>query len=398
MNPSATNKKGRSNARKTNKTQEWESEGKNSGGNQVEVDNKRESCEAGTPPECARPQPELQAEGQAAQRNEEPLEHYETRLKVIQIPRKDLLPNNFAYNPSILEVDNTIFMAYRYQGLGMSFKNTAIGLCELDSKWRVKPGSNRKVELIRRQVNATTFDDPRLFSYFGKPYLTYVNGMLMVNGKWASSIYLADLNETLHNKTYLSQLPRIGDNLNAASVNAGKVACEKNWTPFELGGKMYFVYTINPLVVVEYDVVRDLARQVSSTSFDQSFWKHGEFLAGGTPLLERDGELCGFFHSFTNDDPANPTQRTYHVGFWAMNTKPPFKVTRMSSVPFMTAKKDPKRDIRNANAPWLPNCIFPCGLVEKFDKIYISQGWQDCSCEIIETSWKAAEERVINVK
>lgn len=325
------------------------------------------------------------------------LEHYEERLKVHRIPNKDLLENRFAYNPSILETGNTIYMAYRYAVPGHALYNTAIGLCELDKHWNVKPGSNRKLELIRRQVKSTTFDDPRLFTYLGKPYMTYINGMLMSSGKWASATFLVDLERAMNDRSYVGHLPRIGNNINASVVSPGKVECEKNWTPFELEGKMYFVYTINPLIVCEYDIASDQAHQVCETKFDQSFWKHGEFLAGGTPLTRIGNELVGFFHSFTNEDPENPTQRTYHVGFWAMSVKQPFKVTRMSKVPFMTAKKDEARELRHPNSPWLPNCIFPGGFVERDGKVFIAQGFQDCSCEIIETDWATIEKDVVTL-
>lgn len=325
------------------------------------------------------------------------LEHYETRLKVHKIPNDSFLPNVFVYNPSIVEMGHTTLMAYRYAIPGHRLFNTAIGICEVDKHWNVKANSNRKLELIRRQAKATTYDDPRLFVYQGRLYLLYVNGMLMPSGKWASSMFLADF-ERLNDRTYYSALPNIGKNLNAASVQNGAVECEKNWTPFENKGKLYFVYTINPLVVYEYDIASDKARLVSTTSFDQSFWKYGEFLAGGTPLTKIGNEFVGFFHSYTNDDPDHPTQRTYHVGFWAMSAEAPYRVTRMSLVPYMTARRDPTRDRRSDKAPWLPNCIFPGGFIERGDKVFIAQGWQDSSCEVVETTWDDINKTVIEIK
>jgi predicted GH43/DUF377 family glycosyl hydrolase len=147
---------------------------------------------------------------------------------------------------------------------------------------------------------------------------------------------------------------------------------------------MMFIYQINPLIVIEYSMELQTVFESNRSKFDQGFWKHGDFLGGGTPMMRRGNEYVGFFHSFTNDHPNKPNCRTYHVGYYVMSGEAPFKILRMSQRPILTAKPNDARDLRGPSSPWRPNCIYPCGFIMRGNKVYLSQGWQDCRCEIVE--------------
>jgi predicted GH43/DUF377 family glycosyl hydrolase len=310
-------------------------------------------------------------------------------MRIIEIPNHLLISNKKAYNPTIVEAYNNTYMFYRYEPLHGDH-NTYIAVCELDQHWMPKPGSNRRVEMLPHRATVTTYDDPRAIAYQGTPMLTYCHGQLMRKDDawlWCCSIGLAAMPQLGISKQWL---PDYGNNINAS--NKGKtshIATEKNWSPFIWKDKFMYTYTLNPLLVLEYDLKENRIFPISDTSVKIKHWKWGSFLGGGTPLLYRHladgkGEYFGFFHSFTEDSHGRNHQRRYHVGYIVINDEKPFKIKRMSKAPVMSAEKDPIKDLRHQSTPWLPNCVYPCGIMERGGKIYMSYGWQDCRCWIAE--------------
>lgn len=323
-------------------------------------------------------------------------------MRVIEIENDMLIANQKAYNCSIVENRGMTFMFYRYEPPNGDF-NTMIAVCQLDRNWIPVHGTNQELRLARWSSKVTTMDDPRAFIINGRVMIVYPQGNVMRirnDWLWATSLAIAELGSNM--KIARQFLPEYGRNLNASSNSnqfSQLIATEKNWSPFVYQGRFLMLYKINPMVVIEFipQLEKTVEIQGESNPIDLSFWKWGSFIGGGTPLLLRGNEYVGFFHSFTDDHPNKPNVRTYHMGFYAISAKPPFHMTRMSRAPFLTAKDEPDRDLRGKNACWRPNCIYPCGFLERDGKVFISQGWQDCRCQIIETDWNEILHNVIDV-
>lgn len=320
-------------------------------------------------------------------------------MRVIDLPINHLTPNGRAFNCSIIEAYGATRLFYRAEN--WKDYNTQIYTIDLDKNFEPIERSNKRVDLVRFSSKVTTFDDPRAFFYKGELYIIYANGMLAHrNGHqiWGSGVVLANMKNMVVGK---QRVPKFGNNDNMATGHKQLMATEKNWSPFEHNGRFLMVYTINPLVIVDWDLQKDVCTKISETKFNQTFWKHGEFLGGGTPLKQRGkDEFYGFFHTFTDDHSGKATCRRYHFGFYSIKVDEHgmWKVTHMSRKPLMSAERDEARDLRPKNSPWLPNCIYPCGFIERDGKVIISAGWQDCRCQLIEFTWDEIMKDVRPVK
>lgn len=317
-------------------------------------------------------------------------------MRIIDIPNEALLGARHCYNPSIIEHNDEIYMFYRYL---IGRYETDIALCQLDHTFKVIPNSNRKLKLTRMVSSNATVDDPRAFHIGKDLYLMTCQGHLLnADWSWTTSIVFNKIFQLQNNTPHLGQniVVNFGKNINKASKVNTKGAAEKNWTPFSGFGGLRFLYTINPLVVVDYDSKEDQAKEISRTEVNLDFWKWGDFLAGSTPLIRYKGEWLGFFHSYLNEQDFN--RRRYFVGAFTINEHPPYKITRISREPIMRAEMDYDHDLRWAEQGWLPNVVFPCGLIKRDDRFYMSYGWQDCRCKIAEIEEEELNKNLKEIK
>lgn len=317
-------------------------------------------------------------------------------MQVLDIPINDLTPNGRAFNCSIIQAYGATRLFFRFE----RFKNynTEIGVIDLDERFRPVERTYKHIKLIRFSSKVTTFDDPRAFIFNGDLYFMYSNGLVDHRG-WCAGVALAEMKKMHLTK---QMVPKFGANFNQAVSGSQLWSQEKNWSPFEHKSKLHFIYTINPLVVVEWDLKSNNCVKVSESKFDQKFWEHGDFLGGGTPLIKKGDEYIGFFHTFTDDHSGTPGCRQYHVGFYAIKFENGgWKVSRISRKPILSAKRDEVRDLRGSKSTWRPNCIFPCGFVERIiegkDSVVISQGWQDCRCELVIMPWEEVLQDVVSL-
>lgn len=305
-------------------------------------------------------------------------------MRIIDIPNERLIGSPHCYNNSIIDVDKELFMFYRYYVGGYG---TDIAVCQLDESFNVVPKSNKRLSLIRTVGQNFTMDDPRAFHVGKNVFLMHCQGHLLNSGKdwiWTGALVFNKIYTLKTNPPQMGDnvLPNFGRNINQASKRGALPLIEKNWTPFSGLDSLRFLYMINPLVVVDYDSKEKTAKEISRSEFNQDFWKWGDFLAGSTPLIRYKDGWLGFFHSHLHDSENN--RRQYYVGVYTLSADTPYRVTRMSKEPFMTAEMDIEKDLRSIHQGWFPNCIFPCGLIKRNDKFYMSYGWQDCRCKIVE--------------
>ena len=306
-------------------------------------------------------------------------------MRTLAIPNEALYaPGGLAFNSSIVEFQGRVHLFYRYT-FGPS-GSTKIARCELGDNLMPIPGTTRCVDIPTIHARVETIDDPRVLVIGDRLGMVHVQGRYCGRSRFATSVCVAMLDPG--DGPHRSFLPRYGKNVNfGVSDKTLRVASEKNWTPFVRDGGLYLAYTLNPLEVLHYETQTGTVSLVSRSQFDQSFWRHGRFLAGGTPLLPRGDEYVGFFHSCTQLLPTRVTPRTYHVGYIAISKNPPHRVTRMSERPLLTARPDRTRDLRRRKLYRRPNVVYPGGWIERNGEVVLSAGWQDCRCQLYMFSW-----------
>lgn len=304
-------------------------------------------------------------------------------MNIIEIPNDLLMGKNVrCFNNSVIDYQGRTFMCYRYEPHGDY--PTEIAFVELDSGF-MPIGESKKLRIPRLSSKIETLDDPRLFIYKGEMWFTHCQGALQEGWQWSCTLALCKL--PINADVMNVYQPDYGNNLNYATHNKPK-GSEKNWSPFMHDGKLHMVYMIDPLEILEYDPISGTTKEARCSRkpipYEYNFGKP----FGGTPLIPYQGGYFGIFHSFTVTDPSLANCRTYHVGAFTLKKgQDGFYIEKMSKTPFLSAKEEPEKDLRNNRAGWRPNCVYPCGLIERNGRLYISYGWQDCRCNVLEIGW-----------
>lgn len=148
---------------------------------------------------------------------------------------------------------------------------------------------------------------------------------------------------------------------------------EKNWIVFFHKNKLHVDYGVNPHVVLEINSDGNVAKEYSSQA-DLSVWQYGTPRGGSNPVLI-DDEYFTFFHSSTNWRTRKPG-RQYHMGALAFESKPPFKITRISTEPLLSGNPD---DVWHENKPMV---VFPCGVIFDGKNHFVTGGSND-----LQTFW-----------
>jgi len=170
--------------------------------------------------------------------------------------------------------------------------------------------------------------------------------------------------------------PVYGKNGDNVKNNTGD---EKNWTFFEHGGKLMFVYHMSPHTVVEMDLNGNIITEYK-THFDiKSKWKFGEARLSTNPIY-KDGHYHSFFHSHILLREGYFITKMYFMGYYKFKAEPPFEIVEITEQPILWGNK-----IRPRKKPSVvPFCVFPCGAILKDDTFHVSVGINDEECAILE--------------
>jgi len=161
--------------------------------------------------------------------------------------------------------------------------------------------------------------------------------------------------------------PSLHGNIHAAG-NTQDVH-EKNWLWFSHEGALYMIYCAVPHIVTRWsDDVKFHAEWTTAPNYMP--WRYGEIRGGTTPILA-GGEYWTFFHSSL---PWIGKKRQYHMGAYAFEARPPFRMTRITTRPIISG---------STNDEWLPGkppCVFPCGAIYRNKDWLVVGGSNDLSC------------------
>eukprot|EP01031_Cornospumella_fuschlensis_P031581 gene31581-38169_t len=165
---------------------------------------------------------------------------------------------------------------------------------------------------------------------------------------------------------------------------------QKNWTPLEHDGQLFFVSVINPPIVLQYESTNATGHAAMSLMYasgaplDVSLpWNkdYGWPIRGGTPAIEIGANLfLSFFH--TSMVSAMHPSKSYFMGavtFCVSHTS--FQIHAMSPMPIVLRDFYEGEWISwpTSKRPGLDYVVFPIGLTLSMDKkaVVLSLGWQD---------------------
>lgn len=231
-----------------------------------------------------------------------------------ELPAVTLLPTTFpnAYNPSIARFKGTLVRAYRYNPDPLLWP-TSIAI---DGQPLIRPDS----------LNNCSLEDPRLFEFNDKLYLSYVMVPYPVPSV-APSPCAMGYGEIVKE----SEAWRLKEHIRPNIGRNNLTAQEKNWLFFEHDKKLHLIYQCSPEQIV-YELNRDaMVREWKSNSPVCSF---GD-IRGGTQPIPYQGHWLRFFHTLVK----TPTQEVfwqYNIGALLMEPTPPFRILAVSKHPILS--------------------------------------------------------------
>lgn len=269
---------------------------------------------------------------------------------------------NLLFNSSIFEFENKKYIFARKSSfVTKSISDNTLELFEYPSLEKIKIK-------IKNEIDFEQYEDPRVFVYDNKIYVSCVN-------------YTHDDLNIMHQKilvfdknfNHIGNIhPKYGYNGKSLKENLGK---EKNWAFFVIKNKLFCIYKINPHTILEFDWNGNLITEYN-TNFDiKNSWKYGECRGGTNPILKNDVYHC-FFHSSI---PWKRGQRRYIMGHYIFNSEPPFNILKFDSEPILWGNEIDKKILPEINPP----VVFPCGAILENDKFLVSFGFNDEKTGII---------------
>lgn len=267
------------------------------------------------------------------------------------------------YNPSIIRHNGALLMAYRYHATNNL--STQLAMAELDDKFNVV--RNSRIEVGSNQQSA---EDPRLFSYRGQLWLSWVD---------------ADFPSPAPTSVVkIGRLTQVGSAWNIEDIKqpqSGKndgSGIEKNWLFWEHGTELVWIWKISN----EQQVIHHGWKQEAICSTAPR-WAYGE-IRGGTTPLPYQGKLLRFFHS-SLDFEQHPDYRRYFMGAAIMEAEPPFKTIAVSKSPIVAGSEldDLSDTERSQSLPYKRKVVFPAGAIIDGDSFIVSVGINDAQCSLL---------------
>lgn len=259
-------------------------------------------------------------------------------------------------NCSFIEHQDKIIFVYRMEANPFcSF--TKLGICYLDKHMVPVKESNKLLSLhsdLKGYSKGYHVEDPRLFVYNDKLYLSYTDGYQMAQAT-------IDPETLTASEAFYIEKP-----------NRHKT--EKNWTFFQHKKDLYSVYELSPHKVFKMNGAK------FEKAFEQKFinsWKWGELRGGTSPILTDDGYLS-FFHS-SIDFAGNGRQ--YYMGAYLFDKEPPFTPIAISKEPIMCGEMISPTIPRLSNKIFV---VFPGGVIKTDNGHLVSFGWNDYQCRYVE--------------
>jgi hypothetical protein len=251
----------------------------------------------------------------------------------------------------------------------------------LIKSYRYHPAQNWKTKLViddgKRTLSLTLpemyreygQEDARLFVFNERLYAAYTLSTER-SGRWFSVMgYGPVIEEKEQWRVEKHYQPKYGHN--------DFSGMEKNWCPFVVGGKLYFIYGIKDGKQIVLEVDRETV--VAEHRSPAPTWPNGE-IRGGAVLLRGD-KLLRFFHS----RKVYPDRSfRYFIGTCLMENRPPFATVKVVGRYLLCGDERYVHDCHH----WKRNVVIPYGAFLDGDNILVAVGQNDCRSAIAEFRWE----------
>jgi predicted GH43/DUF377 family glycosyl hydrolase len=297
---------------------------------------------------------------------------------IVECKKVDIPGFPRAYNPSLIPYRDGYLLSFRiqdrwYYGLGKDSprQNTSyIGVAKLGWDLKVEKGSVQILNIYSPEISSTA-EDGRLLWIGDRIFLVY-NDLPPKPAFGGFALYFAELIE----KEGGFVLKERGKHLQYPF----STQVEKNWVPFVSEGKLFFIYSDFPRVVLEADLETGICREVDRSVSDWE-WKWG-VVRGGTPGCLIGDSYLTVFHSVlpvraNYGEEGNLEGRNYGMGAYLFEKEFPFRVKGFIPVPLGQLIDYTERNSSRV--------VFPGGLVT--DKFSIHVAWGKNDREIYITSF-----------
>ncbi len=291
------------------------------------------------------------------------------------------LPHLRIYNPAIVRFRNRLLMAYRVDSGRRATMQRRIGLCALDDRLNVVPGSVVPLSGTIQGGDPRHYD-PRFLIYRDQLFVHYNNNFQTR----PNQIYLVELDpDTLEAKGQARPL----------HLDGPRQEIEKNWKLFEHEGDLLAVYRIAPHTILRVDLAGEGAtacQPIHKTEWDVSAYA-GRFGSpcGGAPPVRQGDAYVSFFHSRYPISPLRwvlrywpvppdtklpryvaaierrlrrPFARVRYVaGAYAFAVAPPFSPLWITPEPVLRPEDELPYRYRRSTNPSADGIVYPCGAV-----------------------------------
>ncbi len=312
-------------------------------------------------------------------------------MQLIDIDLKRLFGYKNIFNPSITAcADGGFLLTCRLQNHPAE---GFLGLCLLDRHFKPfrRLGVISTSPLMKQQAKVM-MEDSRTFFYNGKTYLYHVESSSSFLYFCYTVFGLIEADGTLSDQRVINYKKNLnafkaikvkGLSGNETVLPQAEWIVEKNWQFFISENKYYCVYQAGSKHEIFHFNFPGGAVHEKYITYNNISWKYGRISGGAAPVLHTDGLYYSFFHSWTewkNPGERRPwLQRQYHVGVYAFESTPPFRIKMISETPFFSGKDN---DVlaESGHSVIFPGSAF---LDEGTNEWCIALGWNDHSCKML---------------
>lgn len=275
------------------------------------------------------------------------------------------------FNPSIFFIKDQLYKVYRVSNTSCPYYKKK-KLSSVRNKIFIEYPNKNIIEIDyprqKRYKNcAEAFEDPRSI-IFNQQLLLLCNNPDEKNCKNKMYILFIDINKEFINASDKSFLKPVKILPLHYSTFSRKI--QKNWTPFVSDNKLYFIYKINPQIIIDCNLITGHCTKISEL-FHKRIPKN---LRGGTPAILIDNQYyISIAHTKSFDIQHNFIYYTY---FYKFNKHYPFSITNISK-PYLIENPQDKKIFH-------PIIQFASGIEQDYDDhIYIAYGMNDCYSKML---------------
>lgn len=297
------------------------------------------------------------------------------RLNELVLLRLQSLPSQRQFHAAVIPFNDDRFICL-YHNSG----SHDLASCFLDQNLHYVDGS------ICNRIFDTINADPRIMSYKGKYFVS--------TSRYDVSPIRIELGELQVSNGIITIVPnsrRMFTNIMNWPGYSAKT--EKNWTPWEHVGKIYYTHSLNPHIILEMDIEGDSSLKVVASTkwttdswWSRESWEFPTYRLNCPPIRLQDGTYLSVFHTMRFASCSTPWHkivpnhiRCYWTGFYLFEGLYPHRVLKISKEPFVSPLYVLPIDWPFHPPPSGGNPFWPFSMIIRGDRILLTGGSNEIS-------------------